>query len=93
LLGTRTKNGAQRCLTSKIRAERLQKNTRRPFFGGYIKEVLVIIVGENLWAKVAEKLFGQAWGNSSKNPLHHPKIACSYTCAFVPSINRLSHAR
>jgi len=42
------KNGAQRCLTSKIRAHRLQKNTRRPFFGGYIKEVLVIIVGENL---------------------------------------------
>ena len=29
--------------------------------------------------KVAQKYFGQVWGNSGKNPLHPQKFACSYT--------------
>jgi len=32
------KNGAQRCLTSKNGAQRLHKNTGRPFAGGHTKK-------------------------------------------------------
>jgi len=28
---------------------------------------------------VAQKVFGQVWENSEKNPLHPQKFACSYT--------------
>ena len=35
------------------------------------KEVFMIFVGENLQAKVAQKLFGQVWGNSGK--ILHPR--------------------
>jgi len=30
----------------------------------------MFFVGENLWAKGAQKLFRQVWGNSGKNPSH-----------------------
>jgi len=29
--------------------------------------------------KVAQKFFGQVWGNSDKNPSHPQKFACSNT--------------
>jgi len=35
------------------------------------KEFFMIFVGENLQAKVAQKLFGQVWGNSRK--ILHPR--------------------
>jgi len=38
----------------------------------------MIFVGENLYAKVAEQLFGQVWGYSGKNLSHPQKCACSY---------------
>jgi len=34
---------------------------------------------ENLWAKGSQKLLGQVWGNSAKNPSHPQNFACSYT--------------
>jgi len=34
---------------------------------------------EKIWATGAQKLFGQVWGNSGKNPSHPQKFACSYT--------------
>ena len=39
----------------------------------------MFFVGENLWAKNAQKLFGQVWGNSGKNTSHPSKFACPYT--------------
>jgi len=36
-------------------------------------------VGEILYAKVAEKLFGKVWGHSVKNPSHPQKFASSHT--------------
>jgi len=39
----------------------------KTFFGGNAKKGLV---GENLLAKVAQKLFGLVWGISGKNPSH-----------------------
>jgi len=43
----------------------------------------MIFVGENLQAKGSQKLFGQVWGNSGKNPLHPQKFACSCTYDLV----------
>jgi len=38
-------------------------------------------------SKVAQKFFGQVWGNSGKNPSHPQKFACTYTylaaCSLV----------
>jgi len=48
------KNGAQRSLISKNGAQRLQKNKRRPFFGGHTKKRS---------AKVGRQLFGQVREN------------------------------
>jgi len=70
------KNGAQPCL---IAEKRLHKNKWRPFLEVTPKKVLMMFVGENLLAKVAQ-LFGQVWGNSSKNLLHTQNFACPYTC-------------
>ena len=41
----------------------------------------MIFVGENLYAKIAQRLFGQVWGNSGKNPSHPQTFAFSYTYA------------
>jgi len=58
--------------------QRLQ-NHMKTFFGGHPnirKEGLL----EKMFAQtVAQKVFGQVWGNSGKNPSHPQKIACSYT--------------
>jgi len=46
-------------------------------------------VGENLQAKVVQKLFEQVWGKSGKNSSHPQKFACSYTYgekALLPSL-------
>jgi len=52
-------------------AQRLQNNMKT-FFGGHPKNGL----HEKTFAqKVAEKIFGQVWGNSGKNPSQNPKIA------------------
>jgi len=67
------KNGAQRCLTLKNGAQGLHKNTWRPFWRLHHKEVFMIFMGENLQAKVSQKLYGQVWGNSGKI-LRTPKI-------------------
>jgi len=45
-------------------------------------------VGENLWAKGAQNIFGQVWGNWGKSPLHPQKFACSYAYAGIPSFSR-----
>jgi len=66
------KNGAQRCLTSKNGAQRLQKNTIKTFFGVTPKTGVHVLCGGNLSAKGARKRFGQVLGNSGKNH-SHPK--------------------
>ena len=43
----------------------------------------MVFVGENVYVKVAQKLFGQVWGNSGKNPSHPPKFACYYNYVFT----------
>jgi len=74
------KNGTQRSLNSNNGVQPLQKNTIKTFFWrSHQKQVFMFFVGENLWAKGAQKLFGQVWGNSGKNPSHPRKFACSYT--------------
>jgi len=47
------------------------------------KKVFMVFVGENVYVKVAQKLFGQVWGNSGKNPSHPPKFACYYNYVFT----------
>jgi len=43
-------------------------------------------VGENVWAKGAQELFGQVWGNLGKNPSHPHKFVCSYTYEWMESL-------
>jgi len=61
-------------------AQHLQKNTIKTFFWrSHQKQVFMLVVGENVWAKGAQKLFGKVWGNSGKNPVHPQKFARSFT--------------
>jgi len=53
------KNSAQRCLASKDIAKGLHKNTWRPCFGGYTKEVFMIFVGEKCWQKLQKNFSGK----------------------------------
>jgi len=76
------KNGAQGCLTSGNDVQRLQKNTIKIFLGDAPKTDLHVLCGKNLWAKVAQKRFGQVWGNSGRNSSHPKKVSCSYTYAL-----------
>jgi len=62
-------------------AQHLQKTNENLFLEVTPQKVLIIFVGENVWGKEAQKLFGQVWKNSSKNPSHSQKFACSYTYA------------
>ena len=72
------KNGAQRCLTLKNGAQRLQKNTWILFWRSHQKRVLY---GRKFVGKSHTKLFGHVWGTSGKNPSHAQKFACSYSHA------------
>jgi len=49
-------------LTSKNGTKGLQKNTLRLFLEVTPENIFMIFVGENLWAKIAQKLFGRVWG-------------------------------
>jgi len=53
------------------------------------KKVFMIFVGENLQAQVAEQLFGQVSGNSSKNPWH-PKNLLAPTHVMLTYFYKLS---
>jgi len=43
------------------------------------KKVFMIFVGEKLQTKLVQKLVGQVWRNTGKNPSHLQIFACSYT--------------
>jgi len=45
--------------------------------------IFVLLLGENIRKKVAQKFFGQVWRNSGKNPSHIRKFACCYTYEYV----------
>jgi len=57
----------------------------RPMFAEKVhtKKVFMILVGQNLQAKVAQNLFGQVWGYAGNNPSHPHKFACSYTYVSI----------
>jgi len=52
-----------------------------------LKTFFMIFVGENLYAKVAQNIFGGVWRSSSKNPSHPRNFACSYNCAMPNHIS------
>jgi len=59
-----------------------RKTQIRPFFRGHTKNRTSCSLQEKMekiWATGAQKLFGQVWGNSGKNPSHPQTFACSYT--------------
>ena len=52
------------------------------------KKCLHDLCGRRSIGKVAQKLFGQVWGNLGKNPSHHQRFSCSYTyeqahCTYI----------
>jgi len=57
----------------------LQKNTPRPFLSHLTPFVTLKKDLDLCWrkfkGKVAQKRFGQVWGNSGKNPLQTPKFS------------------
>jgi len=48
-----------------------------------LKKIFMIFVGENFKTKVAQKLFGEVWGNSHKKSFDSKKFACSSTYVCV----------
>jgi len=52
------------------------------FWRSYQKNGLHDLCGRKFVGKVAQKLLGQVWENSGKNPSHTQKFACSYTYVF-----------
>jgi len=59
-----------------------RKHMKSFFWRSSQKTVFMIIVRENLKAKVTQKLFGKAWGNSGKSLTHPQNFACS--CTYGP---------
>ena len=78
------KNGAQRCLTSKNGAQRLQKNTIKTFFGGHTKSKNSCSLWEKVCGQKAQKNFSGKFGEirakilrTSKNlPAPTPMFSC-----------------
>jgi len=44
------------------------------FFEIVPKRSLLSVCEKKLWTEVAQKRFGQVWGNSGKNPSHPKKL-------------------
>jgi len=51
------------------------KTQLRPFWGSHQKQIFMFFVGENMWAKGVQKIIGQVFGNSGKNPWHPQNFA------------------
>jgi len=73
-LKIRVKNGAQCCLTSKNGTQGLQKTHEDLFLQITSKKVFMIFVGENLWAKIAQKPFRASLGRFGQKSFALPNI-------------------
>ena len=87
-----TKMAPNVVLLQKIAPNICRKTHEHHCFGGRTTKGLHDLRGRR---KIAQKLFGQVWGNSGKNPLYPQTFACSYTYAvesMLAGINRLQKA-
>jgi len=73
------KNGGQHCLISKNSAQRLQRNTWRPFFGGRTKKRSSWSLWEKCRQKLHKKTFRSSLGKFGQKSFAPPKI-CLLLC-------------